>query len=243
MALTPAQRMRRYRAKKAGGKISNGKNMNKSAKLYLDEETQELVNLLKCGAQNENLEQLFKRALFALSQTHFEMLLSSDDTETALAENLQVVTEDGDTLLATMNRLQGKILLLESEYITPLKETVQQLQKKKAELLDHINKLQQQNKRLRKTALHFRQQRDEALQNSAITEADREILWQRMALPLPGAARSEQREIFLRWLKAQRSVPYSLAEIAEVLHQAKIPTPSGKAQWSGDVLRALLKRG
>lgn len=262
MALTPAERMRRYRAKKAGGKTDEGQNLNKSAKLYLDEEAQALIALLKCEAQNESLEQLFKRALLALSQTHFDALLSSDLTEEAVAENIEVTSENNDTLLATMNQLQGKILLLESEYITPLKETVRQLQKKKAQLLQQIDKLKQQNKRLRKTALHFRQQRDAALQNKPSNHApdhapshaageekaeievavDTEALLQQMAMPTPGAAHSEQRQVFLQWLKAQRRASYGWTEIAEVLNQANIPTPSGKSQWSASLLRNLLKR-
>jgi len=245
MAQTPAERMRRYRARKSGGKTEDGKNINKSAKLYLDEETQELISLLKCDTQNENLEQLFKRALFALSQNHFDALLTTEFSEEAAVEDIEVSTETEDTLLTTMNQLQGKILLLESEYITPLKETVKQLQKKKAELLQHIDKLKGQNKRLRKTALHYRQQRDEALKRTTNNDDAIEIegLLVQMMMPEPGRANSKQRQTFLCWLKAQRKVPYTWQEIANALNQSNISTPSGKSQWNSHLLRSLLKRG
>ncbi len=244
MALTPAERMRRYRARKAGGKTGNGKNLNKSAKLYLDEETQELIALLKRVSQNETLEQLFKRALFALSQQHFAQFpnpgLAASTEATELDSELPLLLDsNGSEILATMNQLQGKILLLESEYITPLKETVRQLQRKKTDLQQQITQLKALNQTLRKTALHFRQQRDAALQQNApaIPSTPPSAY---LALPAPGSAHSPQRLAFLHWLQAQRDVPYSWQEIAEALNQASIATPSGKHAWNPNILRTLL---
>ncbi len=212
-----------------------------SMSLTLDEETLELIELLQCEEQDEDLEQLFKRALFALSQQHFAQAWPIEAELEAEALNLAA---EEDELLSTMNQLHGKIFLLESEYITPLKETVKQLQKKKTELQLHIHKLKEQNQRLRKTALRFRHQRDTALQRQKDEriELHDSLIWAQLAIPHPGTAHSPQRHTFLHWLTAQRHVPYTWQAIAEALNQANIPTPSAKSSWNAHLLRSLARR-
>ncbi|MCP4695506.1 MAG: hypothetical protein GY862_01470 [Gammaproteobacteria bacterium] len=136
MALTAAERMRRYRARKAGGKTPDGKNLNKTVKLYVDEEAQGLIKRLQQRASHETLDQLFKRALLSLQQTR-------------TLENRPVSPSEYADMKQTITRQQGKIALMESEYITPLRETVKNQQKKKLKLQAEIARLQTENAKLK----------------------------------------------------------------------------------------------